>query len=567
MLLGDIPWQDHLYNVVMMLAAVGALLFGFKLLSDNMERIAGGSLKKLFNKTSNNKLIGVGIGAGATAVVQSSGVTTIMIVGFVNAGIMSLKQATSMIMGANIGTTITAQIAALGSGSMSFDIAPIFIFLLFVGIMMEMFLKSDKAKSIGLALAGLGMVFFGLEIMSNSMSQYTKVQEVQNLLSSLTNPFLLLLFGIVFTALLQSSSAVTTIIISMAAAGLYIGGADGGNAVLYVILGSNIGSCVTALISSIGTSVNAKRASIIHLLFNVTGTLLFMIMLLVWSSGVVGTDFYQVTFTKWFAGDPARQIAMFHTFFNVLCTLLFLPFTNIFVKVSMLIVPEKKEQKEKAAWEFVFMDKRFLNSPTVALGQLRKESFRMADMAMESLRIAFGGFIDKDLSAAESIYVNNENVQKLSEQISDYLVRVSAAGVSLADEKEISAMHNDIGDICRVAELADNLVKYTKREVKENLSFSEGINAKLELMHGMLQEQYELVKQVGLENRIDLIAASDELEDKIDNMRRELVAEHIVRLSQGKCKPENNTVFINLVCNLERVGDHLNYLVHNGENA
>ena len=567
MLLGDIPWQDHLYNVVMMLAAVGALLFGFKLLSDNMERIAGGSLKKLFNKTSNNKLIGVGIGAGATAVVQSSGVTTIMIVGFVNAGIMSLKQATSMIMGANIGTTITAQIAALGSGSMSFDIAPIFIFLLFVGIMMEMFLKSDKAKSIGLALAGLGMVFFGLEIMSNSMSQYTKVQEVQNLLSSLTNPFLLLLFGIVFTALLQSSSAVTTIIISMAAAGLYIGGADGGNAVLYVILGSNIGSCVTALISSIGTSVNAKRASIIHLLFNVTGTLLFMIMLLVWSSGVVGTDFYQVTFTKWFAGDPARQIAMFHTFFNVLCTLLFLPFTNIFVKVSMLIVPEKKEQKEKAAWEFVFMDKRFLNSPTVALGQLRKESFRMADMAMESLRIAFGGFIDKDLSAAESIYVNNENVQKLSEQISDYLVRVSAAGVSLADEKEISAMHNDIGDICRVAELADNLVKYTKREVKENLSFSEGINAKLEVMHGMLQEQYELVKQVGLENRIDLIAASDELEDKIDNMRRELVAEHIVRLSQGKCKPENNTVFINLVCNLERVGDHLNYLVHNGENA
>lgn len=567
MLLGDIPWQDHLYNVVMMLAAVGALLFGFKLLSDNMERIAGGSLKKLFNKTSNNKLIGVGIGAGATAVVQSSGVTTIMIVGFVNAGIMSLKQATSMIMGANIGTTITAQIAALGSGGMSFDIAPIFIFLLFVGIMMEMFLKSDKAKSIGLALAGLGMVFFGLEIMSNSMSQYTKVQEVQNLLSSLTNPFLLLLFGIVFTALLQSSSAVTTIIISMAAAGLYIGGADGGNAVLYVILGSNIGSCVTALISSIGTSVNAKRASIIHLLFNVTGTLLFMIMLLVWSSGVVGADFYQVTFTKWFAGDPARQIAMFHTFFNVLCTLLFLPFTNIFVKVSMLIVPEKKEQKEKAAWEFVFMDKRFLNSPTVALGQLRKESFRMADMAMESLRIAFGGFIDKDLSAAESIYVNNENVQKLSEQISDYLVRVSAAGVSLADEKEISAMHNDIGDICRVAELADNLVKYTKREVKENLSFSEGINAKLEVMHGMLQEQYELVKQVGLENRIDLIAASDELEDKIDNMRRELVAEHIVRLSQGKCKPENNTVFINLVCNLERVGDHLNYLVHNGENA
>ena len=401
--IGDIPWQDHLYNVVMMLAACGALLLGFKLLSDNMEKIAGNSLKKLFNKTSNNKLIGVGIGAGATAVVQSSGVTTIMVVGFVNAGIMSLHQAATMIMGANIGTTITAQIAALGSGGSSFDIAPFFIFLLFIGIMLEMFFRKDKLKSIGLALAGLGMVFFGLEIMSGSMSEYTKVKEVQDLLSSLTNPFLLLLFGIVFTALLQSSSAVTTIIISMAAAGLYIGGADGGNAVLYIILGSNIGSCVTALISSIGTSVNARRASIIHLLFNVTGTLLFTVMLLIWSKGVVGSDFYQVTFVKWF-GDPKQQIAMFHTFFNVVCTILFLPLTKVLVKASTLLVREKT-QKTKELWEFVFMDKRFLNSPTVALGQLKKETFRMSDMAMESLRIAFGGFIDKDVKANRSAII------------------------------------------------------------------------------------------------------------------------------------------------------------------
>ena len=561
--IGDIPWQDHLYNVVMMLAACGALLLGFKLLSDNMEKIAGNSLKKLFNKTSNNKLIGVGIGAGATAVVQSSGVTTIMVVGFVNAGIMSLHQAATMIMGANIGTTITAQIAALGSGGSSFDIAPFFIFLLFIGIMMEMFFKKDKLKSIGLALAGLGMVFFGLEIMSGSMSEYTKVKEVQDLLSSLTNPFLLLLFGIVFTALLQSSSAVTTIIISMAAAGLYIGGADGGNAVLYIILGSNIGSCVTALISSIGTSVNARRASNIHLLFNVTGTLLFTVMLLIWSKGVVGSDFYQVTFVKWF-GDPKQQIAMFHTFFNVVCTILFLPLTKVLVNVSTLLVREKT-QKTKELWEFVFMDKRFLNSPTVALGQLKKETFRMSDMAMESLRIAFGGFIDKDVKALDKMQENNENIAKLSEQISDYLVQVSASGVSLSDERQINALHNSVGDIARIAELADNLAKYTRREVRENLTFSEGINAKLEVMHEALHKQYELVKEVVLENRAELVKDSDDLEEEIDAMRRELVAEHITRLSQGKCKPENNTVFINLVCNLERVGDHLNFIVHNAD--
>ncbi len=553
--LSEMGFMDHLTPIIIMLAACGAFLIGFKLLSENMERIAGNSLKKLFNKTSNNQFIGVGIGAGATAVVQSSGVTTVMVVGFVNAGIMTLRQAAGMIMGANIGTTVTAQLASLGS----FDFIPLmFISLLFIGVMMEMFFKSDKVKSIGLALAGLGLVFFGLEIMSDSMKVYSGVQEVKALLASMTNPFLLLLFGIVFTALLQSSSAVTTIIIGMAISGVTIGGA-GSNAVLYLILGSNIGSCVTAMISSIGTSVNARRASMMHLLFNVTGALLFMIMLLIWK------DFFAVTFYTWFP-EASTQIAMFHTFFNVVCTLLFLPFTNVLVKVSTWIVREK-EHKEKAPWEFVYMDKRFLTTPTVALGQLKKESFRMADMAMESLRIGFEGFINKDLEAVDKVHQNNEQVLKLSEEISNYLVRVSASGISLEDEKGARALHNNIGDISRVAELADNLTKYTRREVKENLTFSEGINEQLQIMHDMLHEQYALVKQIGLENRNELTAQSDALEDKIDNMRRELVAEHITRLSQGKCRPENNTVFINLVCNLERVGDHLSYVVHNDDNV
>ncbi len=564
--LSSISTMDHITNIVMMLAACGAFLIGFKLLSENMEKIAGNGLKKLFNKTSNKKLVGVGIGAGATAVVQSSGVTTVMVVGFVNAGIMTLYQAATMIMGANIGTTITAQIAALGSsGGSSFDISILFISLLFVGVMMEMFFKSDKVKSIGMAIAALGLVFFGLDIMSGSMKAYTEIQEVQNLLSTLKNPFILLVFGILFTALLNSSSAVTTVIIGMADVGLFIGGADGGNAVLYIILGSNIGSCVTALISSIGTSVNARRASIIHLTFNVLGTLLFMVMLLIWSRGVVGSDFFQVTFARWFS-NPATQIAMFHTFFNVTCTALFLPFTSLLVKAATLIVREK-EHKEKAPWEFVYMDKRLLTTPTVAVEQLKKESFRMADMAMESLRIGFNGFIERDMEAIDKVRANNENILLLSEEISDYLVRVSASGVSFEDEKEIRVLHNNIGDINRVAELADNLTKYTRREVKENLVFSEGINEKLCEMHEKLHEQYALVKQIGLENRSDLIAKSDEVEDQIDNMRRELVAEHITRLSQGKCRPENNTIFINLVCNLERVGDHLNYVVHSEDSV
>lgn len=539
-------------NIVLILAGCGAFLLGFKLLSDNMEKLAGNSLKVLFNKTSDKKWVGVGMGAVATAVVQSSGVTTVMVVGFVNAGIMSLKQAAAVIMGANIGTTITAQLAAL----QALPIDSFFIALLFVGMMMEMFSSKDKVKSIGLALAGLGMVFFGLDVMSNTMKVYAQNEAVTSILSSLTNPFLLLVFGIVFTALVQSSSAVTTVIIAMATAGLTIGG--GGNAVLYLILGSNIGSCVTALISSIGTSVNAKRASIIHLLFNVTGALLFMIVLLCWPG------FFASTFAKWFS-EPSTQIAMFHTFFNIICTLVFLPFSNLLVFLSKKIVPDKG-QAEKAPSELVFMDKRFLTTPTVALGQLKKETFRMSDMAMESLQIAFRGFIDRDIDAIDKVNENNEHISKISEQISNYLVQVSASDVSYADEKQINALHNDVGDIARIAELADNLTKYTKREVRENLLFSDGINEKLEKMHEMLRQQYELVKRVVLENETALIKESDELEEEIDNMRRDLVAEHIARLGQGKCCPENNTVFINLVCNLERVGDHLNYIVHNADN-
>jgi len=550
--------NEHVVNVIMMLAACGAFLIGFKFLSDNMEKLAGNSLKKLFNKTSDKKIVGVGIGAISTAVVQSSGVTTVMVVGFVNAGIMTLHQAATMIMGANIGTTITAQLAAFSS----FDIAPFFIALLFIGVMMEMLSKNDKIKTIGLAIAGLGLVFFGLEIMSDAMSSYKESEAVRNMLASLSNPFLLLLFGIVFTAVLQSSSAVTTIIIAMASQGLIIGG--GGNAVLYLILGSNIGSCVTALISSIGTSVNARRASMIHLLFNISGALIFMIMLLIWSKGVVGSDFYEVTFMRWFS-EATTQIAMFHTFFNLFCTLLFLPLTNVLVGLSSKLITEKK-QEEKEPWELVFMDKRFLNTPAVALGQLRKETFRMADMAMDNLNRAFNGFINRDMGMIESVNTANETVAKVGEQISDYLVKVSAEGLSLAHEKEVSALHTDIGDIARISELADNFTKYTRREVKENLVFSEGINEKLELMHQKLHEAYGLAKKIVLEGQRDLIPMADGVEEEIDSMRRDLVAEHITRLGQGKCRPENNTIFINLVANLERVGDHLNFIVHNGEN-
>lgn len=545
--------MDYVYSVITILAGCGVFLLGFKLLSDNMEKLAGNGLKRLFNKTSDKKLVGVGLGAAATAVVQSSAITTVMVIGFVNTGIMSLKQAATIIMGANIGTTITAQIVAL----QAFNLNVFFMALAFIGMAMNMFSKKDKVRLAGIALAGLGIVFVGLDVMSGAMEGERIHAALETVLSKATNPVFLLFIGVAFTALIQSSSAVTTIIIAMAMQGLIVGG--GGNAVLYVILGSNIGSCVTALISSIGTSINARRASIIHLLFNVIGAVIFMVVLLIFP------QFQEKTFERWFS-SPETQIAMFHTFFNVLCTLMFLPFTNVLVKLAMLIVPETKTEEKAEETEsgakFVYMDKRFLNSPALAISQLKKETFRMADMAMASLATAFNGFIRRDVSTVENVAANNEKIADLSKSISDYLVKVSAAGPSLEDEKKISALHNNVGDIVRISELADNLTKYTRKTINENLTFSPVVGTKLSEMYALLQEQYSLVKRIVLMKEYNIMNESDETEDRVDNMRRSLIADHIDRMQRGECNAENNPVFINLVSNLERVGDHLNYVAH-----
>ena len=536
-----------IYSIIEILAGCGAFLLGFKLLSDNMEKVAGNSLRRLFNRTIQNRAVGVGMGAATTAVVQSSSITTVMVVGFVNAGIMTLTQAASVIMGANIGTTITAQIVAL----QSFDIDTIFMSLAFVGIMMEMFSKSDRVKSCGLSLAGLGLVFMGLSLMSDTMkSDLVHNPKITEALSLIQNPFILLFVGIALTAIIQSSSAVTTIIITMAATGMIIG--NGGNAPLYVILGSNIGTCVTALISSIGTNVNARRASIIHLLFNVIGSVIFMGMLLIWK------DFNGSTFERWFT-KPATQIAMFHTFFNVVCTLLFLPFSNLLVRAATFLVPEKNTEEEV---EQTHMDKRLISTPSIAINQLKKEVFRMGDMAMKSLDIALQGFLNRDEDAGKSVYKNNEKITQLSASISDYLVKVSTVGVSLTEEKMIAALHSDVGDVVRISELAENLVKYTQKLVSEDLQFSVGVPEQLKKMYSLLVEQYDKVKMVLVDEKTALLQEADALEDSIDTMRREMVSEHIARLGRGECKPENNSIYINLVSNLERIGDHINFIGH-----
>lgn len=531
-----------------MLGGCGVFLVGCKLMSDNMEKIASKGIKKLFDKTSDKKLVGVGIGAVSTAIVQSSGLTTVMVVGLVNAGIMTLFQATTVIMGANIGTTITAQIAALSS----FPFTDFFYLFAIVGIFMAMFSKNNKINCVGLILAGFGLVFIGLKIMSGSFGDLNADGVVDNLLSTIKNPFLLLFIGIVLTALTQSSSAITSVLIVMAAQGINIGG--GGNAVLYIVLGTNIGSCVTALLSSIGTSANARRASLIHLMFNVFGSVIFFIMLMLWPS------FMDVTFEKWFPGVAGTQIAMFHTAFNSICTIIFIWFTKIFVVISNKLIKDDKQDKP-----ITYLDKRLISSPDVALNAVHKEAALVMERAMDIFNKALKDFEETNLDELSETDVAVDGINEACRNITDYLVKISANDISVNTEKEISSLHHSMGDIVRVAELAQNFTKYTRRRDRDGLNFSNKVILDLEEFKCKIFELYELVKEVVLNKDLSLIVQIDQMEDGVDEVRRKLVDAHIKRLNKGECRAESSSVFVNLVNNMERIADHLHAVAHNAE--
>lgn len=535
--------MEYIYAFLALLGGLGALLIGFKLLSDNIEKLANSGLRKLFNKTVDNPFVGVGIGALVTAVIQSSSATTVMIVGFVNAGIITLYQATALIMGANIGTTITAQIAALNS----FDIAKFAIALTAVGAFMEMLLKKDKLKSIGLALCGLGLVFLGLAEMSSSMTIFRNSQAIVNILAYVDNPILLVLIGVGFTALIQSSSAVTTIVISMVSAGLIIG--SGGNSALFVILGSNIGTCITALLSSINGNTNAKRASLIHLMFNTFGTVIFVLALMIWKS--FSTDILETLFQH-----PGTQIAMFHTLFNIINTIVFLPFIKVFVKISELLIKDKKEKNQK----ITFMDERLLATPAVALSQLMKETVRLGDIAVESLNIAIDGFIKKDYDYAAKAHPLIEDVEILNKEIISYLVTVASCDLTIKEEKIISNLHHSLGDFIRLGEIADNIVRYTQIEIENDLIFSDSVFTSLNIMKDKLNELYNMTKEAFLNLDASKLEEIGQVEDEIDTLRTNLINDHIKRLEEGNCKPQSSGIYINLISNLERAGDHIHYI-------
>ena len=543
---------DYLLPLVQLFAGLGAFLIGVKIMSDSMTKLTNSGLRKMFQRIDNNKLAGVGIGAGATAIIQSSAVTTVMVVGFVNAGVMSLNQATTVIMGANIGTTVTAQLAAL----QGFDFMQYAILLTIVGMLVMSIAKTEKIKTFGHMIAGLGLMFLSLRFMSSAMSPFTGegelAESVQNFLAAISNPVLLLLIGIVLTFLLQSSAALTTILISMAAAGLIIGGNSSavGNGALYVILGSNIGTCFTTMLASANASANAKRAALIHLLFNLLGSLLFFIVLVCWPK------FMDDTFVRLFPDAPGTQLAMFHTLFNVTCTLLFLPFSKLFVKVTSFVVREKKGEHHTA----MYIDDRFLSTPSVAIVQAVKEFRSISDFIIQTCDIAFDGFMKKDPESEKKVLDRIAESIEVSQQLTKYMINISAHGTDIDNENDLSRLYHALGDIMRVSDLAHNITKYTRHVVAGEAAIAQTGYDELSAMYAKIRELYPIALDCFEHKRFSLLNEVERREDEIDNARRDMIDRHIARLKKGECDPSGNGVFINLTGNLERMGDHLTFI-------
>ena len=557
--------MDIVRIIMTILGGMGALLIGMRMLSDNLTRLAHTKLKGLLGRTARNRFSCVGMGAAVTVIAQNSGFTTVMVVGLVNAGIMSLFQATAMIMGANIGTTLAAWIIALGSSSgaqLSFTV--FFLAFAAIGAFVTIFAKSDKIKTLGNALAGFGLLFVGLSVMSGALTfeqGSSEYEAVFGFFSGLNTPFapiIFLLVGVAITALVQSSTAVNTLVITMAAAGLFYG--MGGNALFFIVIGSNIGTCVTALLSSIGANANAKRAALIHFMFNFFGAVIFAVIMLSWRG------FADTLIKPVFLGNIEFQIPFFHTLFNVFCTLLFLPFINIFVKLANLLVRDKKAVEEDKKQSIIAdLDERLLRSPSLALGLLYQETGKALTYAMDTLNDAFDAFMRKDVSVQEQVREHNAELAEANKTAIEYLVKISASAPTLSEEKTISTLHYVLNDIVRIGELADNVTKYTNHYVNDKLVFSGDFLDMLRTMHDKIKKLYVLSLATFLYKDTESLAQADVLEDEIDKDRRALIAAHIARLNDGKCQPANSSVFINLVGNLERAADHITYIAHSIE--
>lgn len=544
-------WLDIFYAFLSLLGGIGVFLYGMKLMGDSLEMVAGNEIKRMFAKISNKKFIGVGIGTVTTAVVQSSAAIIVMSMGFVNSGLMSLTQAITISYGANIGTCVTALIVAVGVGGFAdVQLTVIFAALAGVGALMIMFTKKDKVKKIGGIITGLGMIFVGLSVMTSSMSIFSQSDKISAFLAKISNPALLLLFGILFTALIQSSSAVSGIVITMVASVPALLQFD---QALYIILGSNIGTCITSLIAAIGTNTNAKRAAVINVFYKTVGVIIFGI-LSIW-----------VPFGKMFSvfKAPALQVAMFHLFFNVVATVIFFPFTNLMVKASEKIMPEKKKPVDENEPHLYFLEERLLRTPPVAVAQLKNEIENMAEIAKSNFDKCMDAvMVGKVSDVIDEIAKNEKYLNFLNREITKYLVKLSQVDLSEDDKLLISTSYHTVSDIERIGDYAENISEYAEKMEADKLTFSPKAISEIQTLKATITNLYDEVMKTYKEDTLDYIDKVNEYEESVDKQKEEMGEHHIERMNKGECTPEVGAIYLSLSSNAERVADHMTNIAY-----
>ncbi len=537
-------------SILTLLAGIGVFLIACQMMSSNLEAASSERLKKLFSKASNNKLMGVGIGALGTAAIQSSGATTVMTIGFVNAGIISLAQAATIIYGANIGTTVTAQIVALGMfGGNSVSTSVIFSAFAGLGAFLSLFAKKSRPKTLGGILAGFGLLFVGLELMSSSMEDFAALDGVKTFLSGIGNPILLVLLGAVFTAIIQSSSVMTSIALAMVVTGLI--GIDQG---IYLTMGSNIGSCVVAVIAGVTSGTNAKRTALIHLLFNCTGVILFMIAAMVMGWFDVS---YGSLFEKLFPSAPQVQLAMFHTFFNTTTVAIMLPLTGVLVGLVTRMIPERTVPRD-AEFSLHYVDENMLRTPPVAVSQVKHEILRMADIAMGNVDRALYMAVALDFAERGVFERNERQLNFINRELVSFVVRLNgSSGLGEKDRAYLSGTYRNIRDLERIGDYAENIVEYATTLSDTSQQFSDEAKKEISQLKTLLHQLYENALDAYQNEAFSSLDRANIIEEEIDDYTKRMEEWHISRMEKGICTPSVGAQYLELSSNAERIADHL----------
>ena len=523
--------------ILSLLGGLALFMYGMQMMSNNLEAVAGNRMKQILERLTANRFLGVLVGAGITALIQSSSATTVMTVGFVNSGLMTLKQAVWIIMGANVGTTITGQLIALDIGAL----APL---IAFVGVMLLIFVKSKKVQHVGGIVAGIGVLFIGMGMMSDAMVPLRDNEAFIHLMTKFSNPVIGILAGAVFTAIIQSSSASVGILQALA-----MGGVIGLHSAVFVLFGQNIGTCITALLASVGTNRNAKRTTMIHLMFNVIGTVLFVSLCLV------------TPFTDWMIAltpdNPVAQIANVHTVFNLTTTLLLLPFGSLLVKLAVKLLPDRETQVMDAdQWfEGLMASKHVLGVSTLAIAQISGDIRQMLETAAHNVGDSFQA-VEGRQSGIEEIEAREDELDLWNVRLSQKISKVLVLDQTPRDILTLNNMFSIIGNIERIGDHAMNLAEYAQTIKEKNLGFSDTARDEIKTMEGICGEAMDILLAASRGQHIDLTRA-EELEQTMDDTTVQFRQNQIARMRVGHCNVESSILYSEMLTDYERIGDHV----------